>query len=197
MKTMRQDAWTAEEDTRLAEIVLRHIREGSTQLAAFEEAAEKLNRTAAACGYRWNACVRKHCQAAIDVAKKQRKEHGVPWRRPSDWERPPVQMGEEVRPFLSWGGVVRFLRQYKQEYQGLYIRVKQLERDLERSREEVFMLKEERENLAQLCERWKQQYLSVIEDYRAVLRILDRAERHTRGMEVCLRKAAGDPENSD
>ncbi|MDI3256123.1 MAG: RsfA family transcriptional regulator [Kyrpidia sp.] len=195
MKTMRQDAWTAEDDTRLAEIVLRHIREGSTQLAAFEEAAEQLNRTAAACGYRWNACVRKHCQPAIDIAKKQRKEQGVPWRRAADWPR--MRESTEVQPVLSWGGVIRFLRQYKQEYQGLYIRVKQLERDLERSREELSVLREEREELAEACQRWQQRYQALVEDYRSVLGIMDRAERNVRTMEVCLRRVAGETEPGD
>lgn len=34
---VRQDAWTDEDDLLLAETVLRHVREGSTQLNAFEE----------------------------------------------------------------------------------------------------------------------------------------------------------------
>ena len=37
MATTRQDAWTDDEDLLLAEVVLRHIREGGTQLSAFKE----------------------------------------------------------------------------------------------------------------------------------------------------------------
>ena len=37
MVKVRQDAWIEENDTLLAETVLRHVREGSTQLSAFEE----------------------------------------------------------------------------------------------------------------------------------------------------------------
>ena len=48
MTIVRQDAWTKDEDLLLAEVVLRHIREGSTQLKAFEEVGQKLNRTPAA-----------------------------------------------------------------------------------------------------------------------------------------------------
>ncbi len=73
MSIVRQDAWTNDEDLVLAEVVLRHIREGSTQLSAFEEVGERLSRTAAACGFRWNSCVRKKYEAAIAIAKKQRK----------------------------------------------------------------------------------------------------------------------------
>ncbi|WAA13698.1 RsfA family transcriptional regulator [Fervidibacillus halotolerans] len=74
MTSVRQDAWTKDEDLLLAEVVLRHIREGSTQLKAFDEVGKKLNRTAAACGFRWNSTVRKQYQSAIELAKKQRKE---------------------------------------------------------------------------------------------------------------------------
>ncbi|HWO77002.1 MAG TPA: RsfA family transcriptional regulator [Bacillus sp. (in: firmicutes)] len=73
MKT-RQDAWTDENDLLLAETVLRHVREGSTQLNAFEEVGDKLNRTSAACGFRWNAVVRHRYEKALQLAKKQRKQ---------------------------------------------------------------------------------------------------------------------------
>ncbi|WP_416151055.1 RsfA family transcriptional regulator [Salipaludibacillus sp. HK11] len=71
---IRQDAWNQDEDLLLAETVLRHIREGGTQLAAFDEVAERLSRTSAACGFRWNSSVRKKYQSAIQMAKKTRKE---------------------------------------------------------------------------------------------------------------------------
>lgn len=70
----RQDAWTEENDLILAETVLRHVREGSTQLNAFEEVGDKLNRTSAACGFRWNAVVRHDYEQALQLAKKQRKQ---------------------------------------------------------------------------------------------------------------------------
>ncbi|MGM9925840.1 MAG: RsfA family transcriptional regulator [Bacillus sp. (in: firmicutes)] len=71
---LRQDAWTEEDDLLLAETVLRHVREGSTQLNAFEEVGDKLNRTSAACGFRWNAVVRHNYEKALQLAKKQRKQ---------------------------------------------------------------------------------------------------------------------------
>ncbi len=73
MPITRQDAWTQDEDLLLAEVVLRHIREGGTQLQAFEEVGKKLSRTAAACGFRWNSSIRKKYKSGIEVAKKQRK----------------------------------------------------------------------------------------------------------------------------
>jgi len=75
MNTTRQDAWTKDEDLLLAEIVLRYIREGRTQLEAFKEVAKQLSRTSAACGFRWNATIRKQYQHAIEFAKAARKEN--------------------------------------------------------------------------------------------------------------------------
>ena len=75
MSIARQDAWNQDEDLLLAEVVLRHIREGSTQLRAFEEVGRQLSRTSAACGFRWNSFVRKQYKSGIELAKKQRKEY--------------------------------------------------------------------------------------------------------------------------
>lgn len=69
MSKQRQDAWSEENDLLLAETVLRHVREGSTQLNAFEEVGDKLNRTSAACGFRWNAVVRHQYEKALALAK--------------------------------------------------------------------------------------------------------------------------------
>lgn len=74
MSKSRQDAWSEEDDLLLAETVLRHVREGSTQLRAFEEVGDHLDRTSAAVGFRWNAIVRQRYEQALKIAKRQRKE---------------------------------------------------------------------------------------------------------------------------
>ncbi|WP_405102406.1 RsfA family transcriptional regulator [Oceanobacillus sp. FSL H7-0719] len=74
MKETRQDAWTREEDDLLAETVLQYIKNGKTQLEAFKVVANKLARTPAACGFRWNATIRKQYEGAIQSAKEERKK---------------------------------------------------------------------------------------------------------------------------
>ena len=74
MSPTRQDAWSQDEDLLLAEVVLQHLREGRTQLQAFEEVGKRLSRTASACGFRWNSTVRKKYASDIKKAKVQRKE---------------------------------------------------------------------------------------------------------------------------
>jgi prespore-specific regulator len=98
---VRQDAWSEENDLLLAETVLRHVREGSTQLNAFEEVGDKLNRTSAACGFRWNAVVRHRYEKALQLAKKQRKQRNRLLGKEQGGKKkllynPPVPAVEEV-----------------------------------------------------------------------------------------------------
>ncbi|MBH0229040.1 RsfA family transcriptional regulator [Halobacillus yeomjeoni] len=73
MDAPRQDAWKDEEDLLLANTVLKYIQEGKTQLEAFQDVAAQLRRTPAACGFRWNATVRKEYEDEIQQAKQNRK----------------------------------------------------------------------------------------------------------------------------
>lgn len=73
MNRTRQDAWTSDEDVILADTVLQYIREGKTQLEAFKDVANQLSRTSAACGFRWNATIRKNYQEVVNTAKDERK----------------------------------------------------------------------------------------------------------------------------
>ena len=104
----RKDGWTVEEDTLLAEIILRYIREGNTQLKAFEEVGRRLARTAAACGFRWNSFVRKQHKNEILSAKKERRGLVIP------------SAGRTVE--LNTGGhydiddCIQGLEQFKKEY---------------------------------------------------------------------------------
>src|SRR6478752_177356 len=103
---VRQDAWTDENDLLLAETVLRHVREGSTQLNAFEEVGDKLNRTSAACGFRWNAVVRHRYEKALQLAKKQRKQRQRILGKDQSGKKkllysPPVPSVEEIETIVE------------------------------------------------------------------------------------------------
>ncbi|MBP1963347.1 RsfA family transcriptional regulator [Paenibacillus aceris] len=76
----REDAWAENHDLTLAQTVISHIQNGSTQLAAFEESASRLNRTAAACGFRWNKELRSQYEAEINDAKLHRMKQRKPKR---------------------------------------------------------------------------------------------------------------------
>lgn len=116
----RQDAWTEENDLLLAETVLRHVREGSTQLNAFEEVGDELNRTSAACGFRWNAVVRHRYEKALSLAKKQRKQRQRVLGQEQGKKRllynPPVPTLEDISETVSTDTYQEYeLMPYEQE----------------------------------------------------------------------------------
>lgn len=189
---VRQDSWSHEDDLLLAETVLRHIREGSTQLNAFEEVGDKLNRTAAACGFRWNAEIRQKYDKALDLAKKQRKErkralakHHVaevdptptPTYQPQPMSQPVVQKQSYNRipnAELSIDAVIRFLENFKNNTQNSSY----LKHENDRISREVNELKNENQKLMKQLTKLKQNFVMMQEDYQSLVQIMDRARRH-------------------
>ncbi|MGM0873551.1 MAG: RsfA family transcriptional regulator [Bacillota bacterium] len=179
MTTTRQDAWTNDEDLLLAEVVLRHIREGATQLAAFEEVGRKLSRTAAACGFRWNSHVRKQYKTGIDVAKKQRKELRTlpPLQEEGQVkEKEPVDLEENKQPSLQSNNTIKdlisFLKQYEDapSMQEVQLENKRLADKISELEETVAKLRHEKQTLTNNLE-------VVEEDYHALIEIMDRARK--------------------
>lgn len=179
MVANRQDAWTPDDDLLLAEVTLRHIREGGTQLKAFEEVAEKLGRTSAACGFRWNSTVRKNYETAIGLAKSHRKKSKSHNKNSSKQDQeesiantatsqdPPPTMG------ITIDQVIEFLILQRDQVNEFKLRMEQLEKELEEQ-------KRENEQLRQENERMKNDYFSaktVNEDYRALVQIMERARK--------------------
>lgn len=174
MSTTRQDAWSNDEDILLAEIVLRHIREGGTQLQAFEEVGKLLSRTSAACGFRWNSYVRKQYKSGIEVAKKQRKQiKKSPVEELTFEKNVQVEVSENVEEHASFNEVLVYL-------QDLYDKsikwdnndvnsaaVKEKTTELE---EKLLLLQKENEEL--------QNELDTIEDaYKALVDLMEKARQ--------------------
>ncbi|KYP79396.1 RsfA family transcriptional regulator [Ferroacidibacillus organovorans] len=173
MKTVRQDAWTEEDDIKLADIILRHIQNGGTQLAAFDVCAEFLGRTPAACGYRWNACVRKLHLHEIDAAKQKRKERKDEVQAEAFDEQSPSG-GDEI---ISWNAVFRFLRQRRHELQSIKARIRQIERDSETFRQESEKLRRDKTHLLEQLGSLENEHAVISEDYRTLLGIVERARK--------------------
>jgi len=171
----------------LAEVTLRHIREGSTQLAAFEEVGQRIARTSAACGFRWNSCVRKRYDEAIALAKQQRqkrnylKKQGLPALSSTETvlaEDAETGKNELVSAeSLSMEAVIRFLRQWKNSVQDLTRQVRALEKELKEKEELLAELRQENERLNKEVSEVQTDYRVVNDDYKALIRIMDRARR--------------------
>lgn len=163
MAVHRQDAWTEDEDLILAEIVLKHIREGSTQLSAFKEVGERLGRTAAACGFRWNSTVRKKYEESIALAKEQRKtyqnESGVSFT-----------MLSELDKNMNLKDVISFLQKLETD-----------EKSTHALEQENFKLRQELEETKKEYESKLKELTEVNEilkkDYKTMIEIMNRASK--------------------
>ncbi len=186
MTAARQDAWSPDDDLILAEVTLRHIREGSTQLSAFEEVGQRIARTSAACGFRWNGCVRKRYNEAIGLAKQQRqkrnylKKQGISL---SGSERLNVEEGESGKQellsaeSLSLESIIRYLRQWKNTVQEMSKQIRHLEKELKEKEERIAGLSETNERLSKEVNEVQTDYQVVNDDYKALIRIMDRARK--------------------
>ncbi|ALX50551.1 RsfA family transcriptional regulator [Lentibacillus amyloliquefaciens] len=189
MAKVRQDAWSHEDDLLLAETVLRHIREGSTQLHAFEEVGDKLNRTSAACGFRWNAEVRNTYNDAIELAKRQRKDKK---RADAKKARQPVAAIQENKnqhadkgsvdtvyddtaQSITIDSVIQFLKQLDKDYQAS----NQSKQSLEQMGQENETLKKQVNQLENKLKQTAKQLETVQEDYQVFMQIMDRARKMT------------------
>ncbi|MGP4075114.1 RsfA family transcriptional regulator [Halobacillus sp. K22] len=133
MDAPRQDAWKEEEDILLANTVLKYIREGKTQLEAFQEVAEHLNRTPAACGFRWNATVRKEYHEEIQEAKQNRKEKRTIYTTLPSAEDSPLSIDAAIS-FLKEMKVKQYDEKGKQK---LEYELKQLSEDNQKLRRQL------------------------------------------------------------
>ncbi|WP_017436926.1 RsfA family transcriptional regulator [Saccharococcus caldoxylosilyticus] len=188
----RQDAWTEEEDLLLAETVLRHVREGSTQLNAFEEVGDKLNRTSAACGFRWNAVVRRRYEQALQLAKRQRKERqrllGQQGGKKKLLYNPPVPSLAEIGEItqlpevvssasesssITLDQVISFLQTLKTAHR----RHEVLTKENERLRKENEEMRAKNKELEKKIAKLEENSSTIQEDYETLVRIINRARK--------------------
>lgn len=180
MSPTRQDAWSQDEDLLLAEVVLRHIREGGTQLQAFEEVGKQLSRTSAACGFRWNSFVRKQYKSGIELAKKQRKELKKP-SLPVDSETSGelAKVEERLSPPININGAITF-QAVIHFLEGLQKKAEASSRivdDRDKSFEKIKELEKKTYYLAAENERLSKNLKEVEEDYRSLIEIMERARK--------------------
>ncbi|WP_243386715.1 RsfA family transcriptional regulator [Bacillus kexueae] len=170
MSATRQDAWTQDEDLLLAEVVLRHIREGGTQLSAFEEVGKKLSRTSAACGFRWNSYVRKQYTTGIELAKKQRKELRKQNRDTiKGTSEPKIDQNTTA---LNLQDIIQYLKglEDKHSIEELQGENQELKGKVNALGEKLFQLEQENSALKRHLE-------EVEEDYRALIEIMEKARK--------------------
>ncbi|WP_433749472.1 RsfA family transcriptional regulator [Falsibacillus pallidus] len=178
MTSTRQDAWSQDEDLLLAEVVLKHIREGGTQLHAFEEVGKRLSRTAAACGFRWNSFVRKQYRSGIELAKKHRKEakkkkNPAGGHSSHSAEQVTESKKETQKKELSVKDFIAYVEKLESEGGS----VQNLKNEIEELKKEQKLLKARLAEAEQNYLHTSDKYHALEEDYRSLLGILDRARK--------------------
>ncbi|MFP7296024.1 RsfA family transcriptional regulator [Neobacillus niacini] len=179
MSPTRQDAWSQDEDLLLAEVVLRHIREGGTQLQAFEEVGKQLSRTSAACGFRWNSFVRKQYKSGIELAKKQRKElkkQTVP--KETDYQKEftheeTTSAITHMSEGVTFQSVLHFLENLHKKASA----ASSIEEAKEKSVQKIKELEKKAYSLAAENERLSKNLKAIEEDYRSLIEIMERARK--------------------
>src|SRR5690606_19746157 len=127
---------------------------------AFEEVGERIGRTSAACGFRWNSFVRKQYEEAIQIAKQQRHKRNYLKKQNAslpqvssvqiyDTEETPVKYEQKsLEESLSIDAVIRFLREWKGTYQELTRQIKQYEKLSRDKDDELYRLRMENDRLS-------------------------------------------------
>ncbi|WP_059102746.1 RsfA family transcriptional regulator [Shouchella shacheensis] len=179
---IRQDAWSHEDDVLLAETVLNHIKEGSTQLRAFDEVGDALNRTSAACGFRWNAVVRQKHIHVIAEAKRERKERkraaSYPYytrnvASPTLEASPVVEYERDTASSPTLASIISQLQQYAahdRQTSAIEIENKELKAELN-------LLQRRLKELETAMQKNKQDHSMIEEDYQSLIQIMNRARR--------------------
>lgn len=73
----RKDAWSTEEDQLLIQTIINTVKEGGTQIEGIKQGSDLLARTEAACGYRFNAILRKEYAEDLKAAKEGIKKEFI------------------------------------------------------------------------------------------------------------------------
>jgi prespore-specific regulator len=173
MVANRQDAWTKEEDNYLAEVVLKSINDGSTQLTAFKIVAKSLSRTAAACGYRWNSFVRKFYKEEIENAKTSSKKQQSK-KEPKSEPVIEVELNNVVDEAVlnvqnlsevTFNSVYEFLENLKQKVDTLYpVReIQSLEKRILKLKQENDQLRIEKQELVEKIDELENEYENLFE----------------------------------
>ncbi|OYD09021.1 hypothetical protein [Paludifilum halophilum] len=157
---MKGRSWTEEEDRFLAEQVLQSIREGGNQLDAFERVARKIGRTPGACGFRWNAVVRKKQAEAFNQAKKQRVAS---------------HLKKKKATAFSLKNLIRQLRAFDREYRADREAIQRLERQLKKKERQLRGVAEENRRLKEEWEAYHSFQNDIKDRYAHLLKLLQSA----------------------
>jgi prespore-specific regulator len=162
---MKGRRWTEQEDQLLREKVLESISNGGTQLEAFEEVGRKLGRTSGACGFRWNAVLRRQDPLAYTEAKKKRVYQQIHKKK--------------VSLIGSFPQIIESLKQVEKSWNQLQEEIRQLSARLAEKNRRYQLLVEENKKLKEEKNSYEWYQQEVKERYQDLLQILKRVREES------------------
>jgi len=161
----RHDAWTLENEQLLAETVLSYVQNGRTQSAAFKDVGNRLNRTAVACGYRWNAELRKKYTKELEQAKMKRNLN----KKQAKNNQQILQHGEIIQ--LTIDECIHYLSQVRSTENHIHF----LDENI-RLIEENKKLYEKKQTLIEKYEQLTNQKQKIDHKYKALFRLINEVQ---------------------
>jgi len=157
MMKVNQALWTTTDDLMLAETVLSNVLKGGTQANAFEEASDYLERTTAACAFRWHTFVKQQYTKEIIHAKKCRQSDLHLNLNRENLSLASIQASVRVQETndLSIDTIILYLQKLRQEELVLML----LQDENERLKREIQELRSKNEKAEQQIELLLKQYL--------------------------------------
>ncbi|SEM69468.1 hypothetical protein [Lihuaxuella thermophila] len=162
---MKGRRWTEQEDRLLREKVLESISNGGTQLEAFEEVGRKLGRTSGACGFRWNAVLRRQDPLAYTEAKKKRVYRQIHKKK-----------GSQIGSFTQ---IIDSLKQAEKSWNELQEEIRRLSEQLAEKNRRYQLLVQEHQKLKEEKSSYEWYQREVKERYQDLLQILKRVREES------------------
>lgn len=170
--------WTKEEERFLGETVVEYIASGNTIEDAIEKVSKDINRTLAACKFRWHNTIRPKFKASLEIVKEERKKKtSIKENLTSSVES--VESIDLGSPFLQFTQNLESISQQVEQLQNELTDIKQ--RYIEKNQlvqmltEENRRIKRENEELKNELEEVDQRSLSIARDYKTMIEIINRA----------------------
>lgn len=176
-KTNLKRRWTEEEERFLGETIVKYIESGDTIGNAIKKISKDLNRTQAACRFRWHKVIQFRFKASLEIAREQGKKN-------TPIEEESMSKTESINfesPFVGFtqnlDSILQQIYQLQNELRYLEERYSEKNQLVQMLTEENNRIKRENNNLQNQLDQVDKRSLAITKDYKTMIEILNRARQ--------------------